>query len=129
MAKLKGFQKLTSTDEALNRWLNILKLQKCEEIKISINEALNRVVSSDILAEEDLPRFNKSAVDGYALLSIDTIGASQYKPTILQIKDSKKIFSKQAIPIWTGNPIPTNADSVVMIENTVQTKSKLEVYI
>ena len=129
MAKLKGFQKLTSTDEALNRWLNVLKIQKCEEIKISINEALNRVVSSDILAEEDLPRFNKSAVDGYALLSIDTIGASQYKPTILQIKDSKKIFSKQAIPIWTGNPIPTNADSVVMIENTVQTKSKLEVYI
>jgi molybdopterin molybdotransferase len=129
LARLKGFQKLTSTNKALNKWLNILELQKCEETIISINEALNRVAFSDILAEEDLPRFDKSAVDGYALLSIDMIGASQYKPIILQITDSNQLFSKQATPIWTGNPIPNTADTVVMIENTKRTKSGLEVYI
>ena len=129
MNRLKGFQKLTSTNEALDTWLNILKFQKFEEETISINEALNRVASSDVLAQENLPRFNRSAVDGYALSFIDTIGASQYKPLILQITNSDQLSSKQAIPILTGNPIPNNADTVVMIENTKKTTSGLEVYI
>lgn len=129
LVRLKGFQKLTSTNEALNKWLNILKLKKCKEIEISIAEALNRVVSSDILAKEDLPRFDKSAVDGYALLSVDTIRASQFKPVILQVTEYEKTSSGQAFPIWTGNPIPKNTDTVVMIENTKRTKSQLEVYI
>jgi molybdopterin molybdotransferase len=128
LARLKGFQKLTSTDEALNKWLSILQIKKHEETKIPTKNALNRVLSSDIIAKEDLPRFDKSAVDGYALLADDTLGASPFKPEILKLTDSKQIFSKQAIQVWTGNPIPKNADSVVMIENTRKQKMQLEVY-
>jgi molybdopterin molybdotransferase len=128
LARLIGFQKLTSTDEALNKWLSILQLQKHDETKIPIKDALNRVLSSDIIAKEDLPRFDKSAVDGYALLAEDTLEASQFKPAILKLTDSKKISSKQAIQVWTGNPIPINADSVVMIENTRKQKTQLKVY-
>lgn len=128
MARLKGFQKLTSTDEAMNKWLNILKLHKLEETNIPIKEAINRVLSSDIIVKEDLPRFDKSAVDGYALLANDTIGASQFKSVSFSLTTAKKISSKQAIQVWTGNPIPDGADSVVMIENTKKHNSQLEIY-
>ncbi|MCJ7713826.1 molybdopterin molybdenumtransferase MoeA, partial [Candidatus Bathyarchaeota archaeon] len=128
MAKLKGFQKLTSTDEAMNKWLNILKLHKLEETNIPIKEAINRVLSSDIIVKEDLPRFDKSAVDGYALLANDTIGASQFKSVSFSLTTAKKISSKQAIQVWTGNPIPDGADSVVMMENTKKHNSQLEIY-
>ena len=129
MARLKGFQKLISPDKAMNKWLNILKIHKCEETTIPITEALNRVLSSDLIVKEDLPRFDKSAVDGYAILSNDTIGASQFKSKSLNLTTVKKISSKQAIPVWTGNPIPDGADTVVMIENTKKTNSNLEIYI
>ncbi len=128
MTRLKGFQKLTSTDEAMIKWLNILKINKFEEIQIPIKEALNRVLSSDIIVNQDLPRFDKSAVDGYALLAEDTIGASQFKSITLNLTTTKKIFTKQAIQVWTGNPIPEGADSVVMMENTKKHNSQLEIY-
>ncbi|MCJ7714031.1 molybdopterin molybdotransferase MoeA, partial [Candidatus Bathyarchaeota archaeon] len=91
-------------------------------------EAINRVLSSDIIVKEDLPRFDKSAVDGYALLANDTIGASQFKSVSFSLTTAKKISSKQAIQVWTGNPIPDGADSVVMIENTKKHNSQLEIY-
>ena len=128
MIRLKGFQKLTSTDEAMIKWLNILKINKFEEIQIPIKEALNRVLSSDIIVNQDLPRFDKSAVDGYALLAEDTIGASQFKSITLNLTTTKKISTKQAIQVWTGNPIPEGADSVVMMENTKKHNSQLEIY-
>ena len=128
MARLKGFQKLVPTEEAMNKWLNILKIHKREETKIPITEALNRVLSSDIIVSEDLPRFDKSAVDGYAILSVDTIGASQFKSKNFNLTTVQKISSKQAIPVWTGNPIPVGADAVVMIENTKKTNSRLEIF-
>jgi len=128
LARLKGFQKLVPTEEAMNKWLNILKIHKREETKIPITEALNRVLSSDIIVSEDLPRFDKSAVDGYAILSVDTIGASQFKSKNFNLTTVQKISSKQAIPVWTGNPIPVGADAVVMIENTKKTNSRLEIF-
>ena len=128
LARLKGFQKLTSTDEAMIKWLNILKLHKLEATNIPIKEAINRVLSSDIIVKEDLPRFDKSAVDGYAMLANDTIGASQFKSVSFSLTTAKKISSKQAIQVWTGNPIPNGADSVVMMENTKKHNSQLEIY-
>jgi molybdopterin biosynthesis enzyme len=128
LTRLKGFQKLTPVEEALIKWLNTLQLQKLKESEITTKDALNRVLSADIIAKEDLPRFDKSAVDGFALLADDTLGASQFKPKIFNLIDLKKVSSNQAIQVWTGNPIPINADSVVMIENTRKRKSQLEVY-
>ena len=110
------------------KWLNILKLHKLEATNIPIKEAINRVLSSDIIVKEDLPRFDKSAVDGYAMLANDTIGASQFKSVSFSLTTAKKISSKQAIQVWTGNPIPDGADSVVMMENTKKHNSQLEIY-
>jgi molybdopterin molybdotransferase len=96
---------------------------------VPLNEALNRVLAEDIVAKEDLPRFDKSAVDGYALRAEDTAGASQFKPVTFSLTESDTINSKQAKQIWTGNPIPKGADAVVMIENTKRNDGKLEVWV
>jgi molybdopterin molybdotransferase len=129
LVRLKGFQKLTSTDEALQTWLNVLQVKRCSEVIVPLNEALNRVLAEDIVAKDDLPRFDKSAVDGYALRAEDTTGASQFKPVIFQITEDEEVNSKQARQIWTGNPIPKGANAVVMIENTKRSDGKLEVWV
>ena len=94
-----------------------------------LHKALNRVLAEDIIAKEDLPRFDKSAVDGYALKSEDTTGASQFKPALLQLTNTDIVNSKQAKQVWTGNPIPKGADAVVMLENTQTQNGKLEVWV
>jgi molybdopterin molybdotransferase len=129
LAKLKGFQKLTHIDDALRTWLNVLRVKRCSEVTVPLNEALNRVLAEDIVAKEDLPRFDKSAVDGYALRAEDTTDASQFKPVIFQITEVEKLNSKQARQIWTGNPLPKGANAVVMIENTKKRDGKLEVWV
>ena len=127
MARLKGFQKLTRVDEALQTWLNILKIKSCGETTVSLNKALNHVLATDLIATDDLPPFDKSAVDGYALKAEETTGATQFKPVTLQLTEAE-VEAKQARQIWTGNPIPKGADAVVMLENTKKTDGKLEVW-
>ena len=85
---------------------------------VSLQDALGRVLAEDLIAQDALPRFDKSAMDGYALKSAETTGASQSKPAIFQLTDNQEITSKQAKQVWTGNPIPKGANAVVMLENT-----------
>ena len=126
MARLKGFQKLTLIEDALQKWLNTLQIKKPRTATVPLNKALNRVLATDIIAKEDLPRFDKSAVDGYAIKAKDTTGATQFKPVTLQITESE-VAAKQARQIWTGTPLPKGANAVVMIEHTRKTNGNLEV--
>ena len=126
--KLKGFQKLTLTDQALQSWLNALQIGKPKVAVVSLQDASGRVLAEDIIAQEDLPRFDKSAVDGYAIKSADSVGASQFKPATFQLTDNQEITDKQTKQVWTGNPIPKGANAVVMLENTKKHDGKLEVW-
>src|SRR3989304_2109098 len=116
LAKLKGFQRLTSTDDALRTWFKVLQVKKLGDITIPLDQGLNRVLAEDVVAEENLPKFDRSAVDGYALKAENTTGASQFKPAFYQLTNSTEADLKQPKQVWTGNPIPKNVDAVVMIE-------------
>jgi molybdopterin molybdotransferase len=126
--KLKGFQKLTLTDQALKTWFGAMQLGRPKVISIGLQDALGRVLAEDLVALEDLPRFDKSAMDGYAVKSSDLMGASQSKPVVLQVTQADQISSKQAKQVWTGNPIPPGADAVVMLEHTQKRGDELEVW-
>ncbi len=84
---MKGFQKLTFTYEALQIWFDALQVKRCRDITIPLTEAYNRVLAEDIVAKEDLPRFDRSAVDGYAIRADDTVGASQTKPLLFRLTE------------------------------------------
>ena len=128
LVKLKGFQKLTLTDQALQSWLGSLQIAAPKTALVPLQDALCRVLAEDLVAPEDLPRFDKSAMDGYALKSVDTVGAKQSKPAIFQLTEKQEIIGKQAKQVWTGNPIPKGADSVVMLEDTKKQDGTLEVW-
>ena len=128
MARLKGFQKLTSVDEALRRFLDAVEIRKPKAVSVTLDKALNRILAEAIVAEEDLPRVDRSAVDGYAVRAEDTFGASQFKPKILALTEHQMVGSKHAKRLWTGNPLPNGANAVVMLENTGQVDSKIEVW-
>ncbi len=128
MVKLKGFQKLTSTDIALQSWFDAWPAKTPRQVALALNDALGRVLSLDLVAEEDLPRFDKSAMDGYALRFEDSVGASQFKPATFQLTENSEVQVKQAKQIWTGNPIPKGANAVVMLENTKRHNGELEVW-
>jgi molybdopterin molybdotransferase len=128
LVRLKGFQKLTLIDDALSKWLGVLKIKKTSPVNVPLSEGLNRVLAEDVVTEESLPRFDRSAMDGYALNSENTAGASQFKPALLQLTQSNVIGSKQAKQVWTGNSIPKGANAVVMIENTQKRDDSIEVW-
>ena len=94
-----------------------------EEI-ISMEDALGRVLSTDLTAPEDLPDFFKSTMDGYAVQTRNTFGATESLPALLEITgeismgESEKIQvnSGQAVKIPTGGMLPEGADGVVMVE-------------
>ncbi len=80
LVKLKGFQKLTLTDQALQIWFDVLQIGKPKAAAAGLQEAFGCVLAEDLVAVEDLPRFDKSAMDGYAVKSSDLAGATQFKP-------------------------------------------------
>jgi len=127
LARLKGFEKLTNVDDALGIFLNALKPKKLDAESISIADALERVAAEDIAAPMDLPRFDRSAVDGYAIRADDTFGATQLKPKTLEVFSRGIVRKGQAKQIWTGNPVPEGATAVIMLEHTRKKGNRIEV--
>jgi len=126
---LKGFRKLTPIHEALQKFFDQLRIEKLKTATVPVYQALNRVLAEDIIADEDLPRFDRSAMDGYAVRAEDTFGASQFKPKTLRITDGNEVGKKQAKQVWTGNPIPDDANAVIMLENTKEINGEIEVWV
>jgi len=127
LARLKGFQELVRVEDALEKWLAAIEFHP-DSTSVPLLTAQNRVLSSHIIANTDLPRTDRSAVDGFAVKATETIGASQSKPKIFKLNERDAIGPNQAKQIWTGNTIPENADAVVMLENTKTVGKILEVW-
>ena len=121
-----GNQNLTvSVKEANEIILNSIRSLGCENV--SIMEASRRVLYEDIISDIMLPPLDDSAMDGYALIAEDTLGASRSNPVKLQVIDEiqaggshigKEVTRGKAIRIMTGAPIPEGADAVVQFEDT-----------
>jgi len=122
------FRKLPSIEEAKQLLEKSYTPKPVGKELVSLSEALNRILAEDIAASMDVPRFNRSTVDGYAVKAEDTFGADEARPARLRIcgrvnvgeKPAIKVEKKTAAEIATGAPLPSGADSVVMVENTVR---------
>ncbi|MCL4341016.1 MAG: molybdopterin biosynthesis protein [Candidatus Thermoplasmatota archaeon] len=99
-------------------------------------EAQGRVLDRDIFSGIDSPPFDRSEVDGYAVMSRDVEGSDQENPVTLRIAGSASIGEPAlemhepgtCIRIATGAVIPIGGDSVVMVEYTRQNGNKLDVF-
>ncbi|MDH5495373.1 MAG: molybdopterin molybdenumtransferase MoeA, partial [Candidatus Bathyarchaeota archaeon] len=118
MVRLKGFQELTPVNEALEKFFETLQPKRLNTVFIPVEKALGRVTAKEIIAQINLPPFNRSAVDGYALKAKDTVAASQFQPKTLRLVEKEVVEDGEAKEIWTGNILPKGAYAVVMLEHT-----------
>lgn len=126
MEKLRkiGFSKLIPLGDALDKLYSIIQVISAEEIEIK--DALNRILADDIISEKNIPHFDRSAMDGYAIKAKDSFGASQKNPKkvklvgIIEIGEFTKLEIKkgEAVRISTGALVPENSDAVIKIEDT-----------
>jgi molybdopterin molybdotransferase len=129
LVRLKGFQKLTAIDEALRTFFDQLEIEKLRKVTVPVHQALNRVLAEDVIAEENLPRFDRSAVDGYAVRAKNTFEASQFKSKTLRVTYGNEVGEKQAKQVWTGTPLPEGANAAIMLEKTRRVNDKIEVWV
>ncbi len=93
---------------------------------IPLEESYGRFLAQDLVAEHDVPPFDRSPYDGYAVRSIDTAGLSGEKRAVFQVVreiGAGSVFEgsigyMQAVRIMTGAKLPEGADAVVMLELT-----------
>ena len=121
------FLAILSREEALARFQAALFPRPVPSEKRLLADALGLALSDDIVAPIDVPLFDRSNVDGFAVRSADIAAASEVGPVRLELTGEtihcgtapvKMVEAGLATVIATGGPMPRGADAVVMIEHT-----------
>lgn len=120
------FLKLNSPEEFWKTLQEKAVITPREKERIPFTEGLNRVLAQEVRAPLSLPPFDRSTVDGFAVRSRDTAGASESLPLYLTVKGEVlmgestglKLGPGEAVRISTGGMVPAGADAVLMVENT-----------
>ncbi len=116
---------LVPYDAALERILS--SLEPLAPVIQRVEECLGRVLAEDLIAPIDIPPFDNSAMDGYAVRAGDTAAASEERPVRLAVigeiaAGSRSLISVapgQSARIFTGGAVPSGADAIVPVEDTV----------
>ncbi|EHR78924.1 molybdenum cofactor biosynthesis protein [Thermococcus litoralis DSM 5473] len=131
---MREFKQLTPYRKALEMMLNDLKeIEETEELPL--DEALGRVLAEDVVSPIDLPPFDRSAVDGYAVRAEDTFQAREYAPVELEVIDEitagmeseKEVTNGKAVKLMTGNKMPKGANGVIEQEKVKREGNKIYV--
>ncbi|WP_394121934.1 gephyrin-like molybdotransferase Glp [Planococcus donghaensis] len=102
---------------------------------VELEESYGRILAEPIVASSDVPPFNRSPYDGYAIRSMDSSGASGDNRIGFTVIDhigagevsAKKLGAGEAIRIMTGAQLPEGADAVVMFEQTVESTDSITI--
>ena len=119
---------MIGVEQALNKILNYVHVLEDEQSPIL--DCLGQVLAEDVYSSINVPPLDNSAMDGYAVQSRDTRGASRESPRFLRVIGTVSAGSiaecevepGTAVRIMTGAPIPKGADSVVIFEDTDETQ-------
>ena len=115
---------MISLEEATEKLKSLVKPLEAEEIPVL--KSHGRVLREDIRSPLSIPPFDKSAMDGYAVKVVDISGASDKEPVALEVVEDIpagqvgrfRLRKGTAARIMTGAPLPSGADTVVMVEDT-----------
>ena len=126
-ARQEQFLEVVSADEAKTRFERHIDLSPRGKEPVSLADALGRALPADVLAPLDVPPFDRSGVDGFALRAGDTTGATDTNPLRLRLNREViacghapqiEVAPGTATAIATGGVVPRGADAVIMIEHT-----------
>jgi molybdopterin molybdotransferase len=111
------------------------RVPPAREEEVSLRQALGRVLAREVTSAEDVPGFDNSAMDGFALRSADVAGASPDVPVSLRLVGESRaghpfegtLAPGQATAISTGAMVPDGADTVLRVEDAVEEDGALRV--
>lgn len=121
------FLDVVTRDEATARFREHLRLAPLGKEVVPLGEALHRVLADDVVSPIDVPGFDRSNVDGFALQAKDSFGAMEESPRRARLNDevlAPGIVPRRAVepgfatPIATGGMLPRGADAVLMVEHS-----------
>lgn len=121
---------MLSVEEALEKILSNVGRLEAEERPLL--ECLGQVLAEDICSSFNIPPLDNSAMDGYAVRAIDTLGASKVRFKTLQVIGEVaagylfqgRMETDQAVRIMTGAPVPAGADAVIEYEETSEGRGR-----
>lgn len=125
--KQQQFLEVVDRDEAERRWRAALDVAPLAAQRVPIAAALGRVLAEDVRAAVDVPGFDRSNMDGFAVRAEDSFGASEEMPRRLRLLDETiptgvvpkcEVVAGRAMQIATGGMLPRGADAVVPVEVT-----------
>ena len=119
--------RMLSVEEAFARIVS--QFAALESETVPLMDTLGRVLAEDVVSAEDVPAFDNSAMDGYAVRFADTQAASETQPVQLRVVGDlaagavpdAPIGPGEAVRIMTGAPVPPGSDAVVPFEDTDRT--------
>lgn len=123
------FLKTVSASEAERIWHAALKLEPLGGEDVPLWEARGRILSGDVVVPVDVPPFDRSLVDGYAVRAPDTFGAEEDAPVTLELLaetapagavPASEVTGGTALEVATGGVLPRGADAVQMVESTLR---------
>src|SRR5439155_20825902 len=121
------FLDVIDRDEADRRFRAALDLRPLDAETVPLAAALGRVLAADVIAPLDVPGFDRSNVDGFAVQAADTFGAGEDRPRSLRlnaetvptgVRPRETVRPGTATALATGGMLPRGADAVVMVEHT-----------
>ena len=121
------FLDVVTRDEATARFRRHLRLAPLGTESLPLHQALGRVLAEDVASDVDVPGFDRSNVDGFALQAADTFGAMEETPRRVSLNDevlapgvapAQPVVTGVATPIATGGMLPRGADAVLMVEHS-----------
>ncbi|MEM2021394.1 MAG: molybdopterin biosynthesis protein [Zestosphaera sp.] len=130
------FHELHSLDDVVRVISSYVRLEPLGVESVGLREGLGRVLADDVYALYDYPPFDRSEVDGYAVVSSSLAGVEEDTPARLRLKGFVKIgegaavevAEGEAVEVDTGAIIPRGADSVVMVEHSRKSGNYVYVY-
>jgi putative molybdopterin biosynthesis protein len=126
-ARQQQFLEVIPRDEAEVRFRRHLTLAPLGEESVPLARALGRILARDVIANVDVPGFDRSSVDGFAVRAADTAGTSDDLPRVLHlnsevltpgVQPKEAVLEGTATIVSTGGMVPRGADAVLMVEYT-----------
>src|SRR5262249_29843403 len=104
--------------------------------RVSLREAGGRVLAVAVDASINVPPFDRSAMDGYAVHGEETFGADPYNPSTFRVIGEARpgcafagaVAPGEAVRIMTGAPLPAGSDCVVKVESTQADQGEIRVF-
>ena len=136
LGERKVFRTLVTIEEALAELHKHFRPEPASMDDVRVSDAMGRTLAQDVVAQIDVPGFDRASMDGYAVIAEDTFDADDDNPRTLEIigrceagqQISTSVDRDEAIEISTGAPVPRGSNAVVMVEHTRHVDSTLEIF-